>query len=357
MRSHVAIALATVLDAGWSGAPAFGGESKVWPRDWPVYRHIVIVLEENKDYDQIVGNPAAPYLNQVLRAQGANLTRMYGEEHLSEGNYFWLLSGSNQGVGFRDETPGAFIQAPSLGGQLFATRSPEEPAKYLSFKGYAEDLPEPGSLADTARPYYARKHAPYVSFRDLHDNGRDRLVNLPFKAFPTTPGQFDELPTVAMVIPDLINDMHGVSEGEFAGHDDDYWIHRGDEWLRGHLDAYYQWARTHDSLLIVTFDENTDGTRFIGPTNPALGPDSLGQNPPGEVARALKVVENRIPTLIAGAYVNHGDFGEGRGVNHVNLLRTLEAMYGLPGIGAQQVNAAKAGIDDRFIWDVFAKTR
>ena len=39
------------------------------------------------------------------------------------------------------------------------------------------------------------------------------------------------------------------------------------------------------------------------------------------------------------------------------LLRTLEAMYGLPGIGAQQVHALKAGIDDRFIWDVFDKAK
>ena len=351
MRSLVALALATVLATGWDGEP------KAWPKDWPVYRHIVIVLEENKDYDQIIGNPAAPYLNQVLRAQGANLTRMYGEEHLSEGNYFWLLSGSNQGVGFLDQTPGELIQAPSLGGQLLATRSPEDPTKHLSFKGFAEDLPEPGSMADTASPHYARKHAPYVSFHDLHDNGRDRLVNLPFSAFPATPGHFDELPTVAMVIPNLVNDMHGVSEGEYKGRDDDYWIHRGDAWLRDHLDAYYQWARTHNSLLIVTFDENTDSTRFTGLTDPALGPGSLGPNPPRELARAAKAVENRIPTLIAGAFVNPGDYEEGRGVTHVNLLRTLEAMYGLPGIGAQQVHAVKAGIDDRFIWDVFGKAR
>jgi hypothetical protein len=32
-------------------------------------------------------------------------------------------------------------------------------------------------------------------------------------------------------------------------------------------------------------------------------------------------------------------------------------MYGLPAIGAQQVHALKAGIDDRFIWDVFVKAK
>ena len=69
-----------------------------WPVDLPVYDHVVIVIEENKGYEQIIGNPAAPYINDVLRKEGANLTRTYAEEHFSEGNYFWLFSGDNQHV-------------------------------------------------------------------------------------------------------------------------------------------------------------------------------------------------------------------------------------------------------------------
>src|SRR5438874_7666375 len=63
------------------------------PAGLPVYDHVLIVVEENKDYEQIVGNPAAPYLNR-LAAEGALLTQMFGEEHNSEGNYFWLFSGT-----------------------------------------------------------------------------------------------------------------------------------------------------------------------------------------------------------------------------------------------------------------------
>ena len=69
-----------------------------------VYDHIVIVIEENKNYDQVIGNDNAPYINS-LKKEGANLTEMYAEEHASEGNYFWLLSGSNQNVGFNDVIP------------------------------------------------------------------------------------------------------------------------------------------------------------------------------------------------------------------------------------------------------------
>ena len=84
------------------------GQTSLIKRDslgLPAYDHIVIVVEENKYYDQVIGNASAPYINQVLREEGANLTHMYGEEHESEGNYFWIFSGSNQGVGYKDVIP------------------------------------------------------------------------------------------------------------------------------------------------------------------------------------------------------------------------------------------------------------
>src|SRR5262245_66583105 len=86
------------------------------PAGLPVYDHVVIVVEENKDYDQIIGNPAAPYLNK-LAAEGANLSRMFAEEHFSQGNYFWLFSGSNQNVGFIDDVPRTKFTASNLGRQ------------------------------------------------------------------------------------------------------------------------------------------------------------------------------------------------------------------------------------------------
>jgi phosphatidylinositol-3-phosphatase len=46
------------------------------------------------------------------------------------------------------------------------------------------------------------------------------------------------------VIPNLCNDMH------------DCFIAQGDAWLRQNIDGYAQWARTHNSLLIVSFDKS-----------------------------------------------------------------------------------------------------
>src|SRR3989442_11512744 len=59
--------------------------------------HVVIVIEENHSYSEIIGSPAAPYINS-LAAQGALFTQSYAITHPSQPNYLDLFSGSNQEV-------------------------------------------------------------------------------------------------------------------------------------------------------------------------------------------------------------------------------------------------------------------
>jgi acid phosphatase len=346
-----ALALALGGSAAWWGGgqpPAEDRSAQIrWPDDLPVYKHVVIVVEENKDYDQIIDSPRAPYINQ-LRKEGANFTQIYGEEHNSQGNYFWLFSGSNHNVGFNDVVPSEKnhpnypFKAPNLGAALIA--------KGLSFKGYSEDLPAIGSTEEFApagakHPTYARKHVPWISFANV-PNGKTVATssNLTFADFPTDPAKFDSLPTVAIIVPNLQNDMH---DGK-----PEHSIPRGDAWLKDKLDAYYRWAKTNNSLLIVTFDESdnktVDGFMYLGLTNPLVDPTD----------QFKKDLQNRIPTIFAGARIKKGDYPEDKGITHVNILRTLEAMYGLPRSGAQQPNAAGIGIrDDYIIMDVFSKEK
>src|SRR5205823_8564407 len=69
-------------------------------------------------------------------------------------------------------------------------------------------------------------------------------------------------------------------------------------------------------------------------------------------------IQNRIVTIFAGAHIKPGSYSEGRRITHVNVLRTLEAMYGLPNSGAQQPNAAGGDIADAtIITDVFESQR
>ena len=304
----------------------------VWPAFLPRYDHVLIVVEENKDFEQVIGNPAAPYLNR-LAAEGALLIHMFGEEHNSEGNYFWLFSGDNHGVGFDDKIPPVKFSGNNLGAALIA--------KGLTFKGYSQGLPAIGSEIDVTPPgchypcLYGRKHVPWISFTNV-PNGptQETSSNLRFVDFPA---DYDRLPTVAFVIPDQEHDMHNGKPQDS--------IPAGDRWLAQNLDRYYQWAKTHNSLLIVTFDENDNfAANLRGLTDPAVVQDGSPQR---------RSAQNRIATILAGAHVKPG-YREASPVTHVNLLRTLEAMYELPRSGAQQPFAARASIsDDAVLTGVF----
>jgi hypothetical protein len=309
--------------AGSAPKPEVARAVPAWPPFLPRYDHILIVVEENKDFAQIIGSPAAPYLNRLAR-EGALLTHMFGEEHNSEGNYFWLFSGSNHGVGFKDQVPAVKFTDGNLGAALLA--------RGLSFKGYAQSLPAIGADLDATPPgchypcVYGRKHVPWISFSNVPDGPTpDTSSNLRFADFPA---DYNWLPTVAFVIPDLEHDMHNGAPAQS--------VPAGDRWLAQNLDRYHQWAKTHNSLLIVTWDENDNVTNYLGLTDPAVAQDGSPQR---------RVAQNRVATIIAGAHVKPG-YVEPTPATHVTLLRTIEAMYGLARSGAQQPNAARAGIGD-----------
>jgi len=303
--------LIALLAAGiWSGPEAVRAE--VPP---PAYDHIVIVMDENKNYSSIIGSSNAPFINSLAR-DGANFTQMYGEEHHSEGNYLWLFSGDRQNLpDYKDGISDHQFNVANLGHSLLA--------KGLSFVGYSEGLPSVGYVgAHSGR--YVRKHNPWVNFQAVGDKQPlgDQLpasTNQPFSAFPR---DYNQLPTVAWVVPDLKDDMH---DGSVA---------QGDAWLKAHLGDYCRWAITHNSLLIFTFDEN--GQSKPGPTDPRNHDN-----------------DNRIATIFYGAGIKPGNYAEGAGVTHVNVLRTIEAMYGLSPEGAQAPAATRAGISDHPITDVF----
>jgi len=244
--------------------------------------HTVVVVLENHGYGEVIGSPQAPYLNGLAR-QGALLTDSRAVTHPSEPNYLALFSGSTQGV-TDDSCPHQF-PGPSLGSELIAAGR--------TFTGYSEGLPATGSQACTSGEY-ARKHVPWINFRSV-----PAADSQPWSSFPA--GEYQRLPTVSFVIPDLCHDMH------------DCPVATGDTWLRAHLSGYAAWAMTHDSLLIVTWDEN-DGS-------------------PG----------NQIPTILAGQPVRPGRYGQP--ITHYSVLRTLETLYRLPLLG----HAATASLI-RGIW-------
>jgi len=270
------IALALAVGAGaLSAKSALGSSVPLLPRP----DHIVMVIEENHSYSQIIDSPDAPYINS-LAARGAVFTQSFGAAYPSQPNYLALFSGSTQGV--TDNSCPHTFTTPNLGYALLAAG--------LTFAGYSEDLPSVGSLICSVG-LYARKHNPWVNWQGSTPNGLPATVNLPMTNFPT---EYSRLPTVSVIVPNQINDMH---DGKDPGA-----IQAGDRWLQQHLDTYVQWAQEHNSLLIVTWDEDN------------------------------KKENNRIVTLFVGPMVQVGRYEQR--ITHYNVLRTIEDLYGLPHAGA-----------------------
>ena len=296
----------------------------------PAFDHIVVVIEENHSFGDIIGNSAAPNIN-ALAASGANIVNAstdpqgntsgsHAVRHPSQPNYLELYSGSNQGT-IQDGHPGSTSEpfsspppftTPNLGAALRTAG--------FSFATYSQTLPSVGFDGDS-NGAYQRKHNPVTNWmNDVNPtaNQYSSTLNQPFTTFQqiaNSPGGFANLPTVSFVVPDQNFDMH------------DGTIQAADTWLKQNIiDTYLPWAMTHNSLLVVTWDEDGDNT-----------------------------ATNQIPTIFAGAKVKPGNYTEtnlnannphvgsptdpgiqtptGPAMNHYNVLSTIEDIYGLTHIG------------------------
>ncbi len=252
------------------------------------YDHVVIVIEENTDYAQVLGDREnAPFINELADG-GVNFTEFHAITHPSQPNYLHLFSGDNQGVVSNSRPLIYPWSAPNLGAALIAAGA--------TFGGYSEDLPAIGDrdtngtdgvIGGVLRTLYRRKHNPWANWQAAE--GTDPIpanqlrfdTNLRFLDFPA---DFTQIPAVAIVVPNQQNDMH------------DGTVRMGDDWLRENFAAYAKWARTHNSLLIVAFDEDN----LSGP--------------------------NKIPTVFYGAALTPGTVNATRWTLH-NLLRTIEDMH------------------------------
>jgi hypothetical protein len=135
--------------------------------------------------------------------------------------------------------------------------------------------------------------------------------------------QFDQLTTLSFVTPDIFDDMHSVNKGIPLDNPPNCkcktgigrQVLQGDAWLQKTLDPYVQWAKANNSLLIVTWDEDSS---------------LLGQI--FHTKERMKWPHNRIATILVGPMVIPGSTGASH-YNHYDLLRTVLQLYGKPPVG------------------------
>jgi hypothetical protein len=379
IRLSIAVGLILVLEFVAQYASAQGAiPVKAQPRLMPPFDHIVIVIEENKGYDDILNKKSdgehydAPYLNELAQ-EGASFTNAHGEWHPSQPNYLELFSGLQQTIVDDNCVKPFSINAPDLASELQQNR--------LTFKGYAEDLPadlskcyrylkpgkdgkpakdpdpnrDKGWVATTmtaSQDTYVSKHVPWLNFTNPPPS-------LPWTSNLAGRQDYGFLPKVAMVIPNDWHNMHPTKDNHpkppentkpqeiqcgdgkplpMSAVDQPASVRCGDDWLKKNMSAYAAWARNHNSLLIVTWDEDssTEQCKEVGTGVCQMKyPDGshIGTTPEN----------NRIPTIFVGARVKVGQYAEW--INHYNVLRTLEDMYRLKGLG---VSASVQPITD--VW-------
>src|SRR5579872_5087135 len=187
-----------VLISGALGlSVCFGGTTLASPTTHdlavPRYAHIFVIVEENKDYGQVMDPSKAPNIARLAKMYGL-ATRFYAEVHPSEPNYVALVSGDTYGIHDDDAyfcRPGSkdvlcekvarpdyvnhTLTAPHIGTQLERAG--------LTWKGYYESIPSPGSLAVTAGDItfghyartwqlYASKHSGFINFASVQHSPR-----------------------------------------------------------------------------------------------------------------------------------------------------------------------------------------
>jgi phospholipase C len=277
-RAVTALCATAVLVAA-AGVTARGSTAALKPV--PSFTHVVVIVLENKEYGDVVGSSEAPAFAALARRY-ALLTNYRGVAHPSLPNYLALVSGSTQGI--TSDCTDCAVDARSLADTL------EDAGK--RWKTYAEGLPSSGFTGAHAGRY-AKKHDPFVYFRDVTSNPARLRRVVPLSAFA---GDLHarRLPDFALVVPDLCHDMH------------DCPVATGDAWLSSFLKPLLGSAALGKGVVFVVFDEGSHD-------------DSAGGG-------------GHVPALVLGNVVRAGSRFSAP-IDHYGLLRTIEDAWHLPRLG------------------------
>ena len=244
----------------------------------PSFSRIFVVIFENKEYGDVIGNPAAPFMNSLAQQYGL-ATSEFALVHPSLPNYMALTSGD---TAFTSDCVDCQTPVVNIADRIEASGR--------AWTAYMEDMPAPCSATDSG--LYVAKHNPFVHYTNIMTNpARCTQSVLPFAQFSADLAA-NRLSDFVWITPNLCNDMHDCGVGA------------GDAWLAALVPQIMQSPSFDNALLLVVWDEGTS---------------SAGGG--GHVP--LIVVSSSTP---AGLQV-------GTTFTHDNVLRTIEDAWGLAPLG------------------------
>ncbi len=263
------IAAAAIAPGGAAAAPAPAPPS-----------HVAVIVLENREYSDVIGNPDAPFLNGLAR-RGALATRYYGIRHPSLPNYLALLGGSTFGI--ESNCTDCTVTGPSLASQLSKAG--------VSWRAYMGDMPH-RCFGEAESSAYVKRHNPFMYFPSIASVPK-RCNRVVPEARLRTDLRRHRLPSFAWLSPNLCDNGHDCDVGTADRH-----VAKLVPRLTRRLGP--------GGFLVVTFDEGTTDLGCCGA--------------PGG---------GRVMTVLTGPAIRHRARLPLR-YNHYSLLATVEDAFGLP---------------------------
>lgn len=252
----------------------------------PTYEHVVWLVMENRDANQVIGSSDAPYFNELANKCGL-ATNSHARTHPSLPNYIAMTSGSTQGI-TDDGVPGKHpLDVPSIFSQLGAGK----------WRSLSQSMPN-NCYAEETSLYVPRHNPPtyYINIAAQCDQQAVPLGDTPDLSAPFT-----------FIAPNQENNTHDTD------------IRHGDDWLSTFIPAVLDSAqyRSGKTLLVITYDED----------------ENKGSK------------ENQIPTLVVSPSTRSSTKDDTY-YSHYSLLRTTEELLGLELLGnAKDAASMRSGFN------------
>jgi acid phosphatase len=200
------------------------------PAGQPTFSHVVLLVEENHSYSEVIGNSSMPYFNSLASKYGL-ATEYFADGHPSIPNYFVLTTGLPE---THDDNFSGTISDDNVVRELVNAGK--------TWKSYTESLPSPGYLGANSG-FYLRHHNPFTYLSDVQNDATQAANIVPFTQFATDLAN-DALPQYSFISPNTMDDAH---DGTLAD---------ADAWLQTNIAPLLANPAFQTSgLLIITFDE------------------------------------------------------------------------------------------------------
>jgi hypothetical protein len=277
--------------------------------------HVIIILLENKNGSELLGNKDAPYINKVLIPNYSIAERYYAVGHPSLPNYIAITSGTTFSI-TNNEYPVESLPYKNLV-DLFSEHN-------ITWKAYMESMPsnQKGScnneLSNAAGGVYGyfTKHNPFVYYMDIMSNLTRCNRIVPLTQFSIDLAN-DQLPEFSFIAPNILDEGHTTPLNMASCAPSGTTMQCADNWLGGFLPQVINNPTFTNTIIFITWDESDK-----------LGNQTTDTNP-----------NYNVPLIVVSPHSKKGFADNTTVYSHYSLLATVEKIYGLGNLGRNDITA------------------